>query len=63
MVFGWLVDPRTHLVGLGLMIGAVLFFPEMADVTNEVEDRAVETIERVSEDARLALGLEYESID
>jgi hypothetical protein len=50
-------------MGLGLVIGAVLFFPEMADVTDQVEDRAVETIERVSEDARLALGLEYESIE
>ncbi|MEW4570556.1 hypothetical protein AB1L88_22060 [Tautonia sp. JC769] len=63
MLLGWLVDPRTHLMGIGLVIGTVLFFPEMADVTDQVEDRAVETIERVSEDARLALGLEYEAIE
>ncbi|WP_169977027.1 hypothetical protein [Tautonia rosea] len=62
MILGVLADPRIHLLGLGLVLGAILFFPEMAEVTDRVEDRAVETIERVGEDARLALGLEFEPV-
>jgi hypothetical protein len=58
MRLGWLADPRAHVALLGIGIGAFLFFPEMAQVTERVERQAADTVERVAEDALLVLGIE-----
>lgn len=61
MRLGLLADPRTHVSLLVIGIGAILFFPEMAQVTEKVERQAADTVDRVAEDARLALGIDPES--
>lgn len=61
MRLGWLADPRAHVALLGIGVGALMFLPEMNQVTTQVEQRATETFERVAEDARLALGISRES--
>lgn len=57
MRFGWFADPRAHVALLAIGLGALMFLPEMNQVTEQVEQRATETFERVAKDARLALGI------